>query len=779
MVTGPSFVELRIHGVSGTPAEKLIGATEVEDVAGDDLVRFVRHKDPLQRGVEVGARHGELEGMSWGRLTSGPAKQVAWLALLPFALANLALWTNPPARNRQAVADHVFRALVRLLALSLTVLLTLAAAYVTMDLVAWQCAGRSCEVVSGPLGFAEEWPVGRRVALAALVPVVVLGGLAWLSHRVSLRFEAVEAERPSPGSAAPPPVPGAGEEEPTLTSLLMWRGESLVARLRSVHLGTGIAATGVLLASGALAADGRDSGTTLWAGAGGVVSAAVVVAGVVALAWPSDVSRWTAQWLPRQRLVSNLYQVLALVGTGVAATAFALAHTTTPPPDATALPGLPSVLFVLGCTQVLLVIGLLGTAHPLDADPQVSSRRSQRRLPPLRGRAGVVVALAAVFLGYVYSAGLAIRGAGLLSGNDGPALVVPELFLWAAVGFTVVVVIVVPLGIYGFLRISSMPERDVTAVLRDYAEDGLGTASEARDDYRVRRIVRARRIQRTVQVRTAFMLLAFLAVVGAVSSIAALVGQAAGWGEQILADVLGPLATAGSWLLAGLVGLLVMIAVAAYRSEDTRRRLGILWDILSFWPRGGHPLAPPSYPERAVPQLASRVQYLRATGTRPPSGAVRPRVLLSAHSQGSVLALAVLGQLRAGGQDIGDVALLSHGSPLGRLYEPLFPRHFGAHTLQDLDAALGCRWINLYRPTDPIGSSLEAVLGDFDRRVEDPRTARMDAALSAYAPIHGHSDYPKSSAYCSARAQLLLGPSRAAERLHGDPARDDRAPRSV
>ncbi len=34
--------ELRVHGVSGTPPEVLVGDTAVEQVAGDDLVRFVR-----------------------------------------------------------------------------------------------------------------------------------------------------------------------------------------------------------------------------------------------------------------------------------------------------------------------------------------------------------------------------------------------------------------------------------------------------------------------------------------------------------------------------------------------------------------------------------------------------------------------------------------------------------------------------------------------------------------------------------------------------------------
>ena len=39
-------------------------------------------------------------------------------------------------------------------------------------------------------------------------------------------------------------------------------------------------------------------------------------------------------------------------------------------------------------------------------------------------------------------------------------------------------------------------------------------------------------------------------------------------------------------------------------NDTTRRRLiCIAWDIGTFWPRSYHPLAPPCYTERAIPEL--------------------------------------------------------------------------------------------------------------------------------------------------------------------------------
>ena len=51
--------------------------------------------------------------------------------------------------------------------------------------------------------------------------------------------------------------------------------------------------------------------------------------------------------------------------------------------------------------------------------------------------------------------------------------------------------------------------------------------------------------------------------------------------------------------------------VRTARSDHARRRqIGMLWDILAFWPRTTHPFAPPSYGEALVPAVTERVNAL-------------------------------------------------------------------------------------------------------------------------------------------------------------------------
>ena len=183
MVEGPS--ELRVHGVSGTPPEAMLDHPHVRRCAGDDEAGFYRRSYP-DGLVPPGA--DRLEAYSWGGLTSGSPLRVLWLLLLPFTLVNVSHFMQPrelPAGDRRR---RLLEAVLRLLALSLTLTLVLSAAGVAMDLAAWQCpaARAPCSDRQVLLRFLGEgfWhQPGRRVALAALVPTALIGLLWYFGTR--------------------------------------------------------------------------------------------------------------------------------------------------------------------------------------------------------------------------------------------------------------------------------------------------------------------------------------------------------------------------------------------------------------------------------------------------------------------------------------------------------------------------------------------------------------------------------------------------------------------
>ena len=82
--------------------------------------------------------------------------------------------------------------------------------------------------------------------------------------------------------------------------------------------------------------------------------------------------------------------------------------------------------------------------------------------------------------------------------------------------------------------------------------------------------------------------------------------------------------------------LYVLVLTLAWRNERWRRVLGSLFDVGTFFPRAFHPFAPPAYAERAVPELTRRIWRLHDNGGR---------VVLTAHSQGSVIAAAAVGRM--------------------------------------------------------------------------------------------------------------------------------------
>ena len=226
--------ELRLHGVSGAPAEEVLDRPWVGRVAGDNDAGFYRPRPELHASTGPGG--AQLEAYRWGNLTSGAAARALWLILLPFTLANMTVWLRPPAgRDGRALV----RGLCRLFAVSLTATFVLTAVGAAVDLAAWQCAapGSDCLRRHSWLDalFAGFFaPTNRRLALATLVPLGAIALLWELARRSWARYESV---RP----------PGEGADGDGLASPTFWQGRIQVGRLRALHIAAALATVDAVL----------------------------------------------------------------------------------------------------------------------------------------------------------------------------------------------------------------------------------------------------------------------------------------------------------------------------------------------------------------------------------------------------------------------------------------------------------------------------------------------------------------------------------------------------
>jgi uncharacterized membrane protein YgcG len=225
------------------------------------------------------------------------------------------------------------------------------------------------------------------------------------------------------------------------------------------------------------------------------------------------------------------------------------------------------------------------------------------------------------------------------------------------------------------------------------------------------RVARARRLARAP--RDLDLLLTAVAVVGGVLFV---------WIQWRLRTSGGPPANP-NWLITACSGaamllpaLLLVLLRLGWKDERHRRSIGVLWDVATFWPRHSHPLAPPSYAERAVPELQRRLWWLHDNGGIP---------LLAAHSQGSIIAVAALAQADA--RPVRDrVALVTFGSPLRTLYAWGFPAYFGEALFRRLAYGPGIKvacWRNFWCDTDYIGGPVRD--SAVDERLPDPPTSRF------------------------------------------------------
>jgi hypothetical protein len=642
--------ELRIHGVGGSPGERLLGLTHPDQAV---VVGEGRPTVFLSR-----RRNRRIEGYDWGGLTSGSVWQPLWVLLLPFTLVNVAGWAHPAPDSISGRRLRALRALVHVSGALLTASWVVWTAIIMVDHLGDRWLGQH---VGLRLAGVEPRVVG--MLLGGLVTVGAMAALWAVARSSRARFEAVEAD-PSPQDE-PERAPGWGLHE-GLEDASFFAHETDMNERLAWHVGV-IAAT-----------------------------------------------------------------VLGLLGITVSSY------------DADRL-ALGEVLVVLGAAQ-LAVVGLLAVVS-WTARPTGPASPPTPRQPP--GIPAAAVTLAIALTNGVF-AGLTLLAMRLTPGRQdpwGPELALLDVFVLVVVAWVVVAAAWVVIH----RRRGDASELPARAAPVGRELDGVDPAMRAA-------VARARGLAAAghdaARPLTWFAWLFLLA-----AAAASALRIEATW--PFLSAPAEPtvVGRAAAWLLPSLVAVAIVTVWRSTRIPSLRRGIGILWDVLTFWPRRFHPLAVRPYTERAVPELQARIRHLVASDDG---------LLVSAHSQGTVLAAAALAPLDDA--EVARVGLLTYGSPLTTLYGRVFPAYLGPDMLLRLRGRLQAGpagWRNLWRATDPIGGPVIGADGDpaVDRECPDPATGPSSRELAeddpdpeplrrAWIELRGHSYYYREAAYKAAVAEL-------------------------
>jgi hypothetical protein len=728
--------ELRVHGVGGSPPDAILGDLAPEQASGDQIAGFYRsggHRaSPADETTGRDAdRH--VECYSWGGLTSRSKVRVLWLALLPFLFGNLAGWMCSARTAKPGWRFKLHRLSHGLSGLALTVNAALVAVLISADLLAYQAvrAGRAAhQWWLAPLGWHDVsgFPA-RQLLIGVLVPVLFLLLLTVLARR-SWRYEQVRP--PFHGKTEPKTRKiTASALQGGLAHPEFWDGEDSVRLLTAVHLAAvaGFLALVLGVTAKLAAAAGPAHWMALWwiaIGAGGVAMAGAI--GYLSL----DALGGLTGAMRRSPGFLFVLGAAALVSAGV----FAWVQPSGVAGPADELPGIASVVrwtvlaiaVALALTFVSMLLGLAGSRGTLAGGPWVTLMLGFILLNTVMLGAGIWVA---------HLVGPVTSDAADAAGSH--AIYVPYLITsgvplvaWAAV-VAVTVFGLIELG--RWWRVRQLPAAMCDAY-RSQAQAFLGRQPGARKiwyaglepDQNWERVVARRRFLARVPLDASWLL---WGVIAAQAGVALCVWQLHWQPPVVIRDI-------GTGLAGLVLPVLMGFLYSAWSDPTKRRTIGVLWDVGTFWPRSYHPLAPPCYAERAVPELQRRMWWLHDNGGR---------VVLIAHSQGAMLATAAL--VQPGCRPDGDhPSLVTFGSPVVKLYGWGFPAYVTLDLLTILapDGRGGVDdWRNYSYPTDPIGGPVAVDLSPADgQRVDqdllDPAQCWYVYGQPKPAP-QGHSGY--------------------------------------
>lgn len=843
----PSVLELRIHGVNNTPPHTLLDLPQpaVEQVAGDDLGSFWRPTPAGQQRLRPGdlghVPPGVVrEAYSWGGLArtlprggSGALAvvitaigRVGWALLTPFGLVNVAFWSRrlSPQDAAKGWQSGGQAAALRVFGVLLTLLLLGSVSVVSLDLVATQCfadgqdrCGRLPDIVR-PLA---TWEHGQRLAALSLVPLVVLSLLVVLASVARARYEQLAA---MPAAL----VDDCAEvERHPLATPGFWSNARLTSTLGRTHIAGGLCF--MVLA-------------TAWHQVFGTGPACAEPRSVLSPRWSEC---WSQVFpLSRSGWPFAVTLVLALVGLvwvlAVAASSVWARASVTGSPDGPRLQRRVRVALVLCAalfvTHVLLLafrdhttdvevplLGLVGTPMLLTVSLLVIALAARRWRGPSRraheawgGRAPAVFLLLALGVALTLSTLVVVGMGDWLNGDRSaaellrppgqppvtgtpaaPDLMIPSVYVWFGAATFLALGVDIVIAMVALSRTSAaLPSAGElpTATGQQHRPGGSVDGILAREGAPAAVLATRRWAAGAHRAEPLVRVLAEATV--ACASAAVLFTTAVAWWPALRPPQLDGAGSDGStadvvygWVVdmaawgAALAGLAVVGGLVGGAAAGRTRPLGLLWDMVCVLPRTAHPLGPPCYAERVVPELVRRCdEWLRVDDRR--------RVVLSAHSLGAVLAVSSIMAVRVelGAACVGRISLLSYGTQLRVYFGRMFPELIGPDVLgtspargarlftpdpwettvaEDvasppagpaapgtvramLTGSGGLRWVNLWRRTDYLGFPADRYAGStVDRPAEE-----IDA--SGYLPVVAtHGGYQHSLAYGQALEDLL------------------------
>jgi hypothetical protein len=755
--------ELRVHGVGGTPPDAILGDLAPEQVSGDAIAGFYRSSDHrANAGDRDVDRHVEV--FSWGGLTSRSKTRVLWLALLPFLFANLAGWMCPSGTRTSAWRFRLHRLTSGLCALALTANAALIAVLISADVSAYQTsragvAGHQWWLAPLSWPFVAGHPA-RQVTLGVLVVVLFVLALVWLASR-SWRYEQVRPPyrldngQPDKArkAAADTLVKGLADPE-------FWDGEGSVRLLTWLHVAVvgGFLAIVLGVTVRALGRGSPHASALGWAGVAlGAATIALAVGYTVldALDTPAMAPPGGPPVLGAvaEKLRGLVVYLLVPAGAGLICSGwFGWLQPAAPSVRAADLPGMAGVtrwtaLAIAAAVVLALASTLLGLRRSrgtLAGGPWVTLMLGF-------GTLNILLLGAEIWVAHLVGA-VTSDAAQALSAKPGqiylPYVITSgvPLLVWTAV---LAVVLFGAVEAVRWLRAVRLPagmaaeyqeeaaktRADVAGPLKVWYWSGLTPFPPPGDETKnqgagqnwQRQIARVQFLARAPH--DAVWLLWI--IIGAQLVMAGCVWQLHVQPPVLVRNI--------GIALAGLVlPALAAFLYSAWNDPAKRRTIGVLWDVGTFWPRSYHPLSPPCYTERAIPDLQRRMWWLHDNGGR---------VVLVGHSQGAVLATAALLQpdcRPVGGEQ---PALVTFGSPVGKLYGWGFPAYFDAALVSPLVPGGGqpSGWRNFYYPTDPIGGPVtrglpETVQVQVDTEFLDPADCYYVYGQAPPA-AQGHSGY--------------------------------------